>query len=183
MQRPFQTNGHLCKPFPSNLPQQLFQTIHIIKATPALSWTKSNHIQHNPYRCHSTIIASHYFHFNLSIHFQPYHSLTFKKSQMLSPNMCKCHSIPMATSVGSSYPIYLNNSSKQSNSITQLNSRKSIGNSLPPYPNRSNSRSPLTKQTGCNERNQILSTHKFVCSQSSPEVTVGFNWTPTCHSD
>ena len=117
VQRPFQTNGHLCKPFPSNLPQQLFQTIHIIKATPALSWTKSNHIQHNPYRCHSTIIASHYFHFNLSIHFQPYHSLTFKKSQMLSPNMCKCHSIPMSTSLGPSYPIYLNNSSKQPSSI------------------------------------------------------------------
>ena len=45
-------------PQPSNPLQQLFQTIHIIKATPALSWTKSNHIQHNPYRCHSTIIAS-----------------------------------------------------------------------------------------------------------------------------
>ena len=104
-------------PIPSNPPQQLFQTIHIIKATPALSWTKSNHIQHNPYRCHSTIIASHYFHFNLSIHFQPYHSLTFKKSQMLSPDMCKCHSIPMSTSLGPSYPIYLNNSSKQPSSI------------------------------------------------------------------
>ena len=47
-------------------------------------YIKSNHIQHNPHRCHSTNIASHYFHFNLSIYFQPYYSLTYKKSQMLS---------------------------------------------------------------------------------------------------
>ena len=102
-------------PQPSNPLQQLFQTIHIIKATPALSWTKSNHIQHNPSTApllQATISIS-----NLSIHFQPYHSLTFKKSQMFSPNMCKCHSIPMATSVGPFYPIYLNNSSKQPSSI------------------------------------------------------------------
>ena len=39
--------------------------------------------------------------------------------------------------------------------------RKSFGNSLPPYPNRSNSRPSLTKQTGYNKRNKILSTHKF----------------------
>ena len=107
MQRPFHTNGHLCKPFPSNLPQQLFQTIHIIKATPAPSWIKSNHIQHTQpnaptIQSPSTVVPN-----------NPYHQC--KPSSIMD----QVQSHPAYQTKCPSHPIPLNSCSKQSISSKQ----------------------------------------------------------------